>query len=88
MQKTIFRLVWIVLEKILKVVCCCFIKSEDENVKRARQQKEREKLGIDSWSDDFIAESHVGQLHDFWERFQMERSIIADRWKSNKRMNA
>jgi len=73
MQKTIFRLIWIILEKILKVLCCCFFRKEDENVRRAKQKRERENLGIDSWSDDFIAESHVGQLHDFWERFMLEK---------------
>ena len=45
-------------------------------------------MGIDSWSDDFIAESHVGQLYDFWERFQIEKQIITDRFKSSKKKNS
>jgi len=73
LRKTVISLLDALLSKLLRIFCCCFFKS-DQDVELARQedQKKLDRLGIDAFSQDFIADLQVSHLKTLYQRLSRQ----------------
>jgi len=67
LRKTVVSLLDTLLSKLIRIFCCCFFKS-DQDVELAHQesQKKLDRLGIDAFSQDFIADLQVSHLKNLY----------------------
>jgi len=68
-KRTVWTLIAALLASVARVLCCCFFRN------KAQIEKERQVAvavknaqGIDSYSQDFVAEIRIGPLGDLYKR--------------------